>query len=278
MRNEFIIEPTPTTFELKRLRTEIAALRFINALQNLRQVITKFDPDQPRVPGGQTGGGQWTSGADEGTDDGARDPLLEDVRMPGGGGGGGATIFTALTALFLELSKRNSDSQTAILEFNAREFAASDSRDTPPAFVSVLTREQTDAYCPRQAEVQETTSRIAADEKEKGHFTSARDYGTLVHRRLAEEINGSGGYDNPRNPDFRAEYSVTKSEEARHYGARSSIRVDVLERVGDGTVCVYDIKTGRSGLSSNRMGEIAFNVNRLYPGTQRVVVIETRPR
>lgn len=249
MRNEFIVEPTPTTFELKRLRTEIAALRFINALQNLRQVITKFDPDQPRVPGGQTGGGQWTSGADEGTDDGARDPLLEDVRMPGGGGGGGATIFTALTALFLELSKRNSDSQTAILEFNAREFAASDSRDTPPAFVSVLTREQTDAYCPRQAEVQETTSRIAADEKEKGHFTSARDYGTLVHRRLAEEINGSGGYRQPRDPDFRAEVSFIKSIE-EPCGVRSSVRVDVLERVNDETVCVYDIKTGKADYRS----------------------------
>lgn len=275
MRNEFNTEPT--TFEVKRMRTEIAGLRFINALQTFRLALTKFDPDQPRVPGGQTGGGQWTSVTDEEAGDGRRDPLLEDVRMPGGAGGASGTL-TALGAVFLELSKRNSPDQTAILEFNARAYAASDSRDVAPPFVSVLTREQTDATCPRHTEVQEATSRIAAEEKEKGYFTSARDYGTLVHKRLADEINGRGGYDSTQNPDFRAEYSVIKSREADHYGARSSIRVDVLERVGDGTVCVYDIKTGKSRRSASRMAEIAFNVNTVYPGTQRVVVIETRPR
>jgi len=52
----------------------------------------------------------------------------------------------------------------------------------------------------------------------------------------------------------------------------------VLENVADqGTVCVYDIKTGRRGLSCPRMDEIAFNVHRLYPGTQRIIVIEVRP-
>ena len=67
------------------------------------------------------------------------------------------------------------------------------------------------------------------------------------------------------------------TEEARRYGEFRSIRVDVLENVGNGTVCVYDIKTGDRGLSISRMDEIALNVNRLYPGTQRVIVIETRP-
>jgi hypothetical protein len=52
----------------------------------------------------------------------------------------------------------------------------------------------------------------------------------------------------------------------------------VLERVGDGTVCVYDIKTGRRGLSVARTAEVAANVFKAYAGTQRIIVSEIRPR
>ena len=94
---------------------------------------------------------------------------------------------------------------------------------------------------------------------------------------MAYTVNGPGGYLQPADPNFRAEYSLIKSQEAEYYGEKGSVRVDVLENVGNGTVCVYDIKTGDKGMNVSRMDEIAFNVNRRYPGTQRVIVIETRP-
>ena len=140
-----------------------------------------------------------------------------------------------------------------------------------------MPRNQVDEYCPRHGEVQERTSRIAREEKEKGYFTSPQEYGTLVHKRLADEINGPSGRKEPIDPHFRAEVSLLKSKEEA-YGQAGTIRVDVLERVDDRTVCVYDIKTGRRGLSIGRMNEIATNVNMRYPGTGRIVVIEARPR
>jgi hypothetical protein len=79
------------------------------------------------------------------------------------------------------------------------------------------------------------------------------------------------------DPDFRAEVSAIKSREVT-YGRSGSVRVDVLERVGNGTVCVYDIKTGDRGLSARRMVEIADNVHSRYLGTRRIIVIETRAR
>ena len=97
-----------------------------------------------------------------------------------------------------------------------------------------------------------------------------------MHKQLADTINGPGGYLFPRDPDFRAEFSLSKST-SESYGTKDTVRVDVLENVRNGTVCVYDIKTGNRGLDIARMNEIAFNVNRYYPGTQRVIVIETRP-
>ena len=84
--------------------------------------------------------------------------------------------------------------------------------------------------------------------------------------------------DNLRNPNFRAEVSLLKGlADDATYGAKGSIRIDVFENVGNGTVCVYDIKTGRSGLSPARMAEIATTVLAAYPGTRRIIVSEIRP-
>lgn len=79
-----------------------------------------------------------------------------------------------------------------------------------------------------------------------------------------------------KDPNFRTEVSAIKSI-AADYGARGSVRVDIFENVGDGTVCVYDIKTGVSKLSPARMVEIASNVHSVYTGTKKILVIETRP-
>jgi hypothetical protein len=78
--------------------------------------------------------------------------------------------------------------------------------------------------------------------------------------------------------DFKAEVSLLKSGGNTYYGERGNIRVDVLENVRNGTVCVYDIKTGDRGLSLPRSLEIAKTVRWNYPSTSRIIVIETRPR
>jgi hypothetical protein len=101
---------------------------------------------------------------------------------------------------------------------------------------------------------------------------SAQQRGTAIHTHLRHQIQ------NLRNPNFRTEVSLLKGlEDDARYGAKGSIRIDVLENVGNGTVCVYDIKTGRSGLSPARMAEIAGTVLTAYPRTQRIIVSEIRP-
>jgi hypothetical protein len=80
----------------------------------------------------------------------------------------------------------------------------------------------------------------------------------------------------PRDPNFRAEVSLIKLEEER-YGEPGTVRIDVLENPGKGTVCVYDIKIGRSPLTIARTRELATNVLFFYPGTSRIIVTEVRP-
>jgi hypothetical protein len=134
-----------------------------------------------------------------------------------------------------------------------------------------LTRNEVDAACPRHGEVQSRTDEAAERVRREGNYTGAADYGTKVHVDLKRQI------DDLEDPNFRAEVSAIKSR-VETYGTKDSIRVDVLENVGDGTVCVYDIKTGKTRLSPARSAEIATNVHSIYPGTQRILVIETRQR
>ena len=61
------------------------------------------------------------------------------------------------------------------------------------------------------------------------------------------------------------------------YGTKNSVRIDVFEDRRDGTVCIYDIKTGKSELSRARAAELAEKVLRAYSDAKRILVIEVRP-
>jgi hypothetical protein len=100
-----------------------------------------------------------------------------------------------------------------------------------------------------------------------------------VHTWMEEQINGPKTVPRspPRDPNFRAELSLVESK-FEDYGVAGTRRIDVYENPGSGTVCIYDIKTGRSGLKPARMPELASAVQYYYPGTQRIIVTEVRPR
>jgi hypothetical protein len=144
-------------------------------------------------------------------------------------------------------------------------------------WVGNLTKEQVDDACPRHNEVQSIINQ-AADSTDRGAYETAAAYGTAVHQKVREEVNGPTTYPSsePRDPNFRAEVSFIKSAPER-YGAPGTIRIDILENPGKGTVCVYDIKTGWSPLTVARMRELAGNVAFFYPGTSRIIVTEVRP-
>jgi hypothetical protein len=138
-------------------------------------------------------------------------------------------------------------------------------------WVGRLTREETDVACPRHGEVQSRTDEAAGTVRREGNYLTPTQYGTAVHKNLADQIRVLD------DPNFRAEASFIKSRDAG-YGEVGSKRIDVLENVGNGTVCVYDIKTGTRGLALQRSGEIAGAVHYYFPRTQSIIVIETRPR
>ena len=134
-------------------------------------------------------------------------------------------------------------------------------------------------------EVQDLTNKAADAFKRDRKYLSPAVWGTRVHDRVAGEIRGKN------DPNFVAEASCWKAweddptitetdcdKDVVPYGALDTVRVDVLERKDATTACVYDIKTGRRGLSNRRMKEIARSVVKNFGLTiQRIIVTEVRP-
>jgi hypothetical protein len=232
-----------------------------------------YDPNQPRVPAGHSDGGQWTDGGDG---DGARlqpafagPPIVFGVQK----------AIEAGLLVFAWLTARNSRERQAVIAFKANEYPVR-KKILRLELSRSLSRDEVKSFCPRLEDVQKLTNEAAREARSEGAYATAAEYGTAVHSRVKIKVRGEG------DPNFRAEISYLKTREEtvsdgkteETYGTKDSIRVDVIENTDKGMVCVYDIKTGRSGLSAARMTEIAGTVFKYYPKTKRIVVTEIRPR
>lgn len=249
-----------------RFRSDFAVLKMKWSGMKFAALASKYDPNQPRVPAGNPDGGQWTSAGGESGDSESFEDLVQPVFAPAPAVVG----IQAALALFAALSALNSRNSRAIFEFNAHGIDRG--VDGTPDFAAsrLLTRDEVDSECPRLNEVQQRTDFVAS-RVNRSDYARASEYGTAVHYNLKQQIEAL------RDPNLRAEISLLKSQDMDRYGERGSIRVDVFKRVGNGTVCVYDIKTGKEGLSLSRFKEIAIRVLRIYPETTRIVISEIRP-
>jgi hypothetical protein len=268
--------------EVAYVRTIVAAHQLMKTLRRqekqkrLEAESLKYREDQPRVPAGNPGtGGQWTgSGAGSGV---ARDSASDSVKKP---------VQTALLEfapivfekaaeaaiyLYLYWASRNSQQKTAVIEFNSREFLPGALPSDPAIGTRVLNEEEVNASCPRDRLVQAMTDAAAQKVQSQWGPLTPQQYGTRVHTALRDSIVALA------DPNLKAEISAIKSV-GKNYGKKGSIRIDAFENVGDGTVCVYDIKTGEAKLTLLRMQEIADNAHSLFPGTTKLRIIEKRPR
>ncbi|MPZ37930.1 MAG: hypothetical protein GEU95_07670 [Rhizobiales bacterium] len=333
--------PPPSQFanEIARLMRDPDAMRPEWERMQRSGGRSHYDPTQPRVPAGNSDGGQWTdtgqgagvqpaNSSEEIAKEIAR--LMQDPDAPRHGREGmqafgpgvpaghpehrertdtGSAItpydrtegeqpqlaqfspnrppvrpgpIGVLLSLFAALSARNTPTQRATFDFNAREFLRDPLRELDRANVRQLNQREVENVCRKLDDVQRRTDRIASTVRADRPDSTAQQHGTAVHTRIAQEINEPRKPDgSPKDPNYRAEVSYWKMEEDGVYGRKDSIRIDVLENAGRGVVCVYDIKTGqsrRSGLNLDRMLEIAKNVLGAYPHVQRVIITEVRPR
>jgi hypothetical protein len=92
-------------------------------------------------------------------------------------------------------------------------------------------------------------------------------HGTRVHTAFKAEVGALG------QSSLRSEVSFLNGIEVR-YGMKGSVRLDVVELVGNKIKAVYDLKTGSAALTMQRIQQI---LSHLPPGSQGVPVIQIRP-
>jgi hypothetical protein len=197
----------------------------------------------------------------------------------------------AAVALFSWLSSRKDPNRSVVLAFKARKYEKPEpdgDEKRPVVFVASLTRDEVGNLCGRLRYVQNFTDTAVAEVTKTGDYKGPADFGTKVHKEIAKAVEKED------DPNFQAEKSVIKTilETGRHettsdtdnvqdahYGQLGSVRIDAYEnRPDESTVCVYDPKTGRRGLSFPRMNELAAGAHRLFGYKPNyIIVIEVRP-
>lgn len=178
-------------------------------------------------------------------------------------------------SLYTFLSGGNGPNQQAVFAFRANAYQPGETPLSIPTWIGSLTRDEVKESCPRFEDVQRLIN-LATNTTDRSAFDNAALFGTAVHKNLKDLINGPNAPPDPvLDWNFRSEVSISKSKDAK-YGEAESIGVDVLENVRNGTVCVYDIKTGWSRLSFWRSSEIAFNVHKYYSWATNIIVTEVR--
>lgn len=189
------------------------------------------------------------------------------------------TIISGGAALFGWQSQNNGVDGQTIMGFNTRDYKpeTNTSGEVEFSYCGRVSNEQAELACRRLPDVQEMADRAAKAAGSPDLYPSRAIYGSVVHGNFNR-------YMKDRNdPYFKAEQSFIKEkdegarESAVRYGYPGSVRVDAYEYRQDGTLCVYDLKTGKAGLSDRR-AEILANAARMGFGpVRRILVIEVRP-
>lgn len=370
---------SPSRRELRALRLRLLRLRDELGLIRRDHWHRKYNPNQPRVPSGNAGGGQWTSGGGGSGGSGSENPAFPDGAAIDGEAGwsslgegwnedgsvfeqtvtdgqgttiqseyaasraagfderqtvirpdgntisfettdkvqsirfGGPdselvartiwtpsgpepdatvqpafapliaapTIITGGAILFNWMSPLNgSDGQQAIMGFNAREYQLGDGTTDKLdlSYSGRITEEQAELACRRLPDVRNMADRAANAAGSPDLYPSRTVYGTDVHTRFAQYVNDLNDF------RFRAERSFLKEQiegidsQKVPYGYPRSIRVDAYEYRDDGTLCVYDLKTGKAGLADRRADILANAIKLGFNSVRRVIVMEVRPR
>jgi hypothetical protein len=215
-------------------------------------------------------------------------PIRQPEQMLTGPGGGGGDIGLRAIALALASIFRTQNAAPASQGLGERDEPVlvvkswtADPQGRPvPILVGSLTEEQQRNACRFLPDVQNWTDDAAALLAAQKPIVPARTWGSLVHGAIKRTIDALKAsipfvYDN-----LRAEISFAPDGPGEvSYGQKGSTRLDVVEdrRKDMGAVCNYDVKTGRDGLTLNRLREIAERLAGNYPGAV-IYIIEVRPR
>ena len=157
-----------------------------------------------------------------------------------------------------------------VISFRAGEYRPARDGSYSLEFVGEITTEQADEACKKYPEVRSNLTRIAREVR-AGFRGSPQQFGTAVHHRMKLYVESK------QDSNFVAEQSFDEIDENPRYGKKGSSRLDIFERVSEDTVCVYDHKTGKAGLTPAQVRKIGKAVTKEFSRAKRFIIVEVRP-
>lgn len=163
--------------------------------------------------------------------------------------------------------------------FVPREYQPGKTGQMDLAFVGKPGEEEVKDACKKLETVQELTDRAARAAGDPRQFSSMATYGTNVHVRFRDFVNDLNDINFRAERSFLKEATDPTSSEELALGYSPSVRTDAYEyRPEDGTLCVYDLRAGRRGLSVRRSDILATAAFLGMGKVRRVIMLEVRPR
>ncbi|MBK8455971.1 MAG: hypothetical protein IPL47_01700 [Phyllobacteriaceae bacterium] len=161
----------------------------------------------------------------------------------------------ALLRLLSWLYTAAEPAQIAVAAIKAREFQPGKNEVVEVDYVGLRSEIEVNLACPRRREVQEYADE-AANSVDRAKYPTAQAYGTAVHLRVKDEIKRRADRSLIAERSFFKERTEGEVNDDPFYSQLGTVRIDVYENAGDGTICIYDLKTGRAGLDWLRALEL----------------------
>lgn len=158
------------------------------------------------------------------------------------------------------------DGSIALLALLGVRGASGAAADVVP-LVGQISREEVDDACPAYPKVHNNF--VGCYCQAQNPEATPQEIGNMVHKEVAAAFEGHPG-------KVKAGFLGDRELENGLRVAGSSF-LDVLHDVGDGTICIYDIKTGISGLGSRQIYRYWDAANNAFQGyAQRIYILEVR--
>jgi len=141
--------------------------------------------------------------------------------------------------------------------------------DERPA-IGDLSQEEANDACPALPEVQGATTSSYDRIFVQYPDATPQQIGNMVHLDVAAAFEGQPGF--KVNAGFLGD---TELENGLRVAGSSFL--DVLHDVGDGTICIFDIKTGFSGLGSRQIYQYWAAATNAFTDARRIYILEVRP-
>ena len=174
--------------------------------------------------------------------------------------------------LFSALAARRGGYGT-ILGATAHEFRATrDDGRMPVIWVGRVDQQTLEAACPKTEELQSRLDGFNAAVRRNGLHQTPAEVGNTVHHMMHQWVKGQN------NKNLRSELSIRKDGREGVYGEAGTSRLDIYHQPRPTVACIYDHKTGSRGLAWSNAVRYADAARKYFPETQRIIVIQMRPR